>query len=56
MRKMVRKMMKVIMVTRQNGGKLNNVDNATQAGSEKHKVKDHLQLCFIFHRQRLQSK
>ena len=53
MRKMVRKMMKVIMVTRQNGGKLNDVDNATQAGSEKH-VKDHLQLCHIFDPQRLQ--
>ena len=35
MRKMVRKMVKVIMVTRQNSGKLNDVDNAAQAGSEK---------------------
>ena len=31
----MRKMMKVIMVTGQNGGKLNDVDNAAQAGSEK---------------------
>ena len=39
MRKMVRKMVKVITVTRQNSGKLNDVDNAAQAGSEKNMLK-----------------